>query len=54
MKEPRLLGDIMKEYLYYSDDDFAAAFRRLYREHGGKFLEEPDKKDEEGKDDEQR
>ena len=46
MKQPRLLGDIMKEYLLESDDDFARAFRRLYQEHGSNFLEdEPQKED---------
>ena len=40
MSEPRKLGEIMKEYLLNSDDDFATAFRELYREHGGKFLED--------------
>jgi len=46
MKEPRLLGDVMKEYLLESDDDFAVAFRRLYKEHGSDFLaDEPKKED---------
>ena len=40
MSEPRKLGDIMKEYLLNPNDDFARAFRELYLEHGGKFLEE--------------
>ena len=44
MSEPRKLGEIMKEYLLNSDDDFATAFRELYREHGGKFLEDKLKK----------
>ncbi len=43
MSEPRKLGDIMKDYLLNSDDDFAQAFRELYREHGGKFLEDDEK-----------
>ena len=47
MSQPRKLGDIMKEYLLESDDDFAKAFRRLYKEHGSHFLEaEPEKEDE--------
>lgn len=40
MKEPRLLGDIMKEYLLESNDEFAVAFRKLYKEHGSDFLTE--------------
>jgi len=43
MSEPRKLGDIMKDYLLNSDDDFAKAFRELYREHGAKFLTEDEK-----------
>lgn len=46
MKHPRLLGDIMKEYLLESDDDFAVAFRRLYKEHGSNFLDDEPKKDD--------
>ena len=46
MKQPRLLGDIMKEYLLESDDDFAVAFRRLYKEHGPSFLDEEPKKED--------
>ena len=47
MSQPRKLGDIMKECLLESDDDFAKAFRRLYKEHGSNFLEdEPEKEDE--------
>ncbi len=45
MKEPRLLGDIMKEYLRTSDDDFAVAFRRLAQEHGSDFLTPEDEKE---------
>ena len=46
MSQPRKLGDIMKEYLLESDDDFAKAFRRLYKEHGSNFLDdEPEKED---------
>ena len=30
MKEPRILGDIMKEFLLESNDEYAVAFRRLY------------------------
>lgn len=48
MSEPRKLGEIMKEYLLNSDEDFATAFRELYREHGGKFLEE-EKEDKDDK-----
>jgi hypothetical protein len=47
MSQPRKLGDIMKEYLLESNDDFAKAFRRLYKEHGSNFLEdEPEKEDD--------
>lgn len=49
MSEPRKLGEIMKEYLLNSDDDFATAFRELYREHGGKFLEEKEKENKDDK-----
>lgn len=46
MKQPRPLGEIMKEYLLESDDDFARAFRRLYKEHGSSFLDDkPEKED---------
>ena len=44
-----LLGDIMKEYLLESDDDYARAFRKLYQEHNGQFL--TDQPQEEAKDD---
>lgn len=47
MKEPRLLGDIMKEYLLESNDDYAVAFRRLYKEHNGQFLTDQPKKEDE-------
>ena len=46
MKQPLLLGDIMKEYLLESDDDFAVAFRRLYKEHGSNFLDDEPQKDD--------
>lgn len=46
MKQPRLLGDIMKEYLLESDDDIAEAFRRLYKEHGSNFLDDEPKKED--------
>ena len=46
MKQPRILGDIMKEYLLESDDDFAVAFRRLYKEHGSDFLDEEPKNED--------
>ena len=46
MKEPRLLGDVMKDYLLESDDDFAVAFRRLYKEHGSDFLDDEPKKED--------
>lgn len=46
MKQPRLLGDIMKEYLLESDDGFAKAFRRLYKEHGSNFLDDEPKKED--------
>lgn len=39
----------MCEYLLHSDDDYAKAFRQLYKEHGGDFLEERDKKEEDDK-----
>lgn len=38
MSEPVLLGEVMKEYLLHSDEDYAKAFRELYKEHGGDFL----------------
>lgn len=38
MYEPVILGDVMKEYLLLSEDDFAKAFRELYKEHGSDFL----------------
>ena len=38
MDEPVLLGEVMKEYLLLSEDDFAKAFRELYKEHGSDFL----------------
>ncbi len=40
MREPILLGEIMKKYLQESNDDFAVAFRKLYREHHSDFLNE--------------
>ena len=40
MSQPRKLGDIMREYLLQSDDDFARAFRKLYQELGSHFLDE--------------
>lgn len=43
MREPRKLGDIMREYLLQSDDDFARAFRKLYQEHGSRFLDEEER-----------
>ncbi|MDO4827369.1 MAG: hypothetical protein Q4B16_07450 [Bacteroidia bacterium] len=49
MKQPRLLGEIMNEYLLRSDDDYARAFRELYREHNGSFLS--DQPQEEASDD---
>ena len=51
MREPRKLGDIMREYLLQSDDDFARAFRKLYQEQGSHFLdeEEPPKPQEDQK-----
>lgn len=46
MKEPRILGEIMKEFLLKSDDDFAVAFRKLCEEYGSHFLDqEPEKED---------
>lgn len=39
MKEPRFLGEIMKEFLLESDDDFAVAFRKLCEEYGSHFLD---------------
>ncbi len=32
MKQPRKLGEIMREYLLQSNDDFARAFRKLYQD----------------------
>lgn len=40
MREPILLGEIMKKYLLESNDDFAVAFRKLSREHHSDFLNE--------------
>ncbi len=40
MKQPRKLGDIMREYLLQSNDDFARAFRKLYQGHSSHFLDE--------------
>lgn len=40
MIEPVLLGEIMKRYLLESNDDFAVAFRKLYREHHSDVLNE--------------
>ena len=40
MSQPRKLGDIMREYLLASDDDFARAFHKLYQDHGSHFLDE--------------
>ena len=39
MSEPVLLGDLMKDYLINSDDDYAKAFRELYKEHGKDIVE---------------
>lgn len=33
------LGDLMKDYLINSDDDYAKAFRELYKEHGKDIVE---------------
>lgn len=38
MSQPVLLGDLMKDYLINSDDDYAKAFRELYKEHGKDIL----------------
>lgn len=46
MKEPRILGEIMKEFLLKSDDDFAVAFRKLYEEYGSHFLDQEPEKDD--------
>lgn len=54
MSEPRRLGDIMKEYILNSDDDFAVGLRKLLRERKSDLfgLNEKDKKDKKsGKDD---
>ena len=44
MSEPVLLGEIMKRYLLESNDDFAVAFRKLYREHNGDYLNQSNEK----------
>lgn len=46
MKEPRILGEIMKEFLLKSDDDFAVAFRKLCEEYGSHFLDQEPEKDD--------
>lgn len=38
MSQPRLLGEVMKEYLINSDDEYARAFRKLFEEHNSDFL----------------
>ena len=48
MKEPRILGEIMKEFLLKSDDDFAVAFRKLCEEYGSHFLDQEPEKDDNG------
>ena len=40
MSESRKLGDIMKDYLLKSDDDYAVAFSQLYKEHGGDLVKD--------------
>lgn len=47
MSEPRRLGDIMKEYILNSDDDFAVGLRKLLRERKSDLfgLNERDKQD---------
>lgn len=37
--EPVLLGDLKKNYLVNSNDDYARAFRDLYKEHGHDIIE---------------
>ena len=46
MKEPRILGEIMKEFLLKSDDDFAVAFRKLCEKYGSHFLDQEPEKDD--------
>ena len=39
MKQPTLLGDLMKDYLINSSDDYAQAFRDLFKDHGKDIVE---------------
>ncbi|MBQ8810810.1 MAG: hypothetical protein IJZ70_00670 [Bacteroidales bacterium] len=50
MSEPRLLGDIIKEYVANSDDDYARAIRQLYKEHGTDLVQTPDPQKKENHD----
>ena len=38
MSQPTLLGDLMKDYLINSNDDYAQAFRDLFKAHGSDVL----------------
>ena len=48
MKQPALLGDLMKDYLINSNDDYARAFRELFKDHGKDIVElfKPDTDDQ--------
>ena len=39
MKQPTLLGDLMKDYLINSADDYAQAYRDLFKDHGKDIVE---------------
>lgn len=39
MSQPVLLGDLMKDFLINSNDDYAKAFRELFKEHGKDVVE---------------
>ena len=39
MKQPILLGDLMKDYLINSADDYAQAYRDLFKDHGEDIVE---------------
>lgn len=38
MSQPVLLGDLMKDYLINSADDYAQAYRDLFKDHGKDIL----------------
>ena len=39
MSQPVLLGDLMKDYLINSADDYAQAYRDLFKDHGKDIVE---------------